>query len=134
MGKLWSLKRKLRGIVAEPPTAMIDSRGNLVTTSSTIEKLTMETYKERLEPPSIKSGLQLHQLQRENLCDKRLNEAHENKTRPWTTGDLDIVLKHLKVNKSRDPLAFANELFKPNNAEEDLKLAVLQLMNQIKSQ
>ena len=29
VGKVWSLKRKLRGIVAEPPTAMIDSRGNL---------------------------------------------------------------------------------------------------------
>ena len=48
--------------------------------------------------------------------------------------DLTIVLKQLKNNKSRDPLGLANELFTPNHAGEDLKLAVLKLMNQMKTQ
>ena len=46
--------------------------------------------------------------------------------------ELDIVLKHLKNDKSRDPNNHANELFKPNVAGSDLKLAILQLMNMIK--
>ena len=47
--------------------------------------------------------------------------------------ELNTVLKQLKSNKSRDPLGFANELFKPQNAGEDLKVATLKLMNQIKT-
>ena len=34
--KLWNLKKKLQGIVHEPPTAMMDNSGNLVTTKSSI--------------------------------------------------------------------------------------------------
>ena len=52
--------------------------------------LTFETFvnvvplenKERLSAPIIKPGIELHQMQRENLCIKRLKEAQENKTPP----------------------------------------------------
>ena len=47
--------------------------------------------------------------------------------------DLEKVLKQLKNNKSRDPMGLANELFKPINAGEDLKIATLKLVNQIKT-
>lgn len=47
--------------------------------------------------------------------------------------DLQKVLKQLKNNKSRDPLGFANELFKPTNAGLDLQVATLKLINQISS-
>ena len=133
-GKLWKLKIKLRGIVTEPPTAMLDMQGNLVTRSSAIEKLTMEMYSERLKALNIKEDLKLHQLQQENLCEKRLKETQAIKTPLWTMEDIDEVLKELKNNKSRDPMALANELFKPDNAGADLKTAVLKLMNQIKTQ
>ena len=109
-------------------------QGNLVTTKSGIEKLTVETYQERLKPWKIKDELTLYQKQREKLCDERLQEASENKTPPWDMEDVNIVLKQLKPNKSRDPLGFGNELFRPNNAGNDLKLAVLKMMNQIKDQ
>ena len=46
--------------------------------------------------------------------------------------ELEAVLKYLKNNKSRDPNDHANELFKPNVAGSDLKLALLYLMNRIK--
>ena len=47
-GKLWQLKKKLRGIVNEPPSAMLDEHGNLVTNSRALEELTLNMYKERL--------------------------------------------------------------------------------------
>ena len=132
--KLWKLKRNLRGIVTEPPTAMLDLQGNLVTRSNAIEKLTMEMYSERLKALNIKEDLKLHQLQQENLCEKRLKETQANKTPLWTKEDIDEVLKELKNNKSRDPMALAIDLFKPDNAGADLKTAVRKLMNQIKTQ
>ena len=75
----------------------------------------------------------MHKMQREQLCNERIKQAQEVKTPSWTMSELSTVLKQLKSNKSRDPLGFANELFKPQNAGEDLKVATLKLMNQIKT-
>ena len=47
--------------------------------------------------------------------------------------DLDVALKSLKRNKSRDPFGLANEIFLDGVAGSDLKLAVLKMMNRIKS-
>ena len=46
--------------------------------------------------------------------------------------DLEAVLNQLKKNKSRDPLGYANEIFRPEVAGIDLKTAILNLMNKIK--
>jgi hypothetical protein len=73
-------------------------------------------------------------MQRERLCDDRLEQAQANKTPDWTLEDLELVLKQLKNNKSRDPMGFANELFKPINAGHDLKVGILKMMNAIKKQ
>ena len=48
--------------------------------------------------------------------------------------DLDRVLKGLKKQKSMDPYGLANDLFRPGVAGDDLKLAVLKLMNKIKEE
>ena len=48
--------------------------------------------------------------------------------------DLNIVLEKLKNEKSPDPFGFVNELFKPNVAGQDLKLAILKLVNRIKEE
>ena len=48
--------------------------------------------------------------------------------------DLYVVLKHLKINKSRDPLGYANEIFRPEVSRDDLKRAILCLMNKIKEE
>ena len=45
----------------------------------------------------------------------------------------ETVLKYLKKNKSRDPLGYANELFKVEVAGNDLKQGILDLVNKIKS-
>ena len=48
--------------------------------------------------------------------------------------DLDKVLKKLKKQKSRDPLGLANHIFCPEVAGDDLKRAILKLMNSIKEE
>ena len=93
----------------------------------------METYKKRLENRPVKEGLAGIQKDKEELCMKRLEVAKGNKTPPWTMADLEKVLGYLKKNKSRDPLGYVNELFRPEVAGEDLKVAILKLMNKIKS-
>ena len=45
---------------------------------------------------------------------------------------LDKVHKYLKKDKSREPYGYANEIFRPEVAGQDLKLAILKLMNIIK--
>ena len=70
-------------------------------------------------------------MQREKLFEQRLKEAQDKKTPDWTEDDLNTALKQLKNNKSRDPLGYSNELFKPENAGQDLKLAVLKIPNKI---
>ena len=63
-----------------------------------------------------------------------LKLAKENKTPTWTMENLEKVLKQLKRNKSRDALDLANEIFSSDVAGEDLKLAMLSLMNIIKTE
>ena len=113
---------------------MIDAKGNLVTSKKALEQLSLNMYTERLKSHDMKESLKLHQVQQENMGDQRLQEAQDNVTPDWTMGDLEVVLQQLKNKKSRDPLGLANELFKPDNAGKDLKLALLKLSNQIKNQ
>ena len=122
-GKLWQLKKKLRGIVNEPPSALLDEHGNLVTSSRALEELSLNMYKERLKSLQIIEELKVYKVQRDNLYKEKLMEAQYIKTLDWTKEDLEIVLKQLKANK----------LFKSTNAGSDLKKAILLLMNQIKS-
>ena len=127
-------KKHLQGIYQEPPTAMLDAKGNLVTTNKALEQLSLDTYKDRLNSHQIKESLSLHQVQREEMWDNQFQEAQRNVTPDWTMQDLEVVLRQLNNKKSRDPLGFANELFKPKNAGQDLKLALLKMSNEVKKQ
>ena len=109
-GKLWQLKKRLRGIVSEPPSAMLDQYGNLVINSQKLEELTLKTYIDRLKALEIREDLKVHKMQREQLCNEQIKQAQEVKTPSWTMSELNTVLKQLKSNKSCDPLGFANEL------------------------
>ena len=68
------------------------------------------------------------------MWDIQFQEAHRNVTPDWTMQELKVVLKQLKNKKSEDPLGLANELFKPGNAGQDLKLSLLKLSNKVKKQ
>ena len=69
---------------------------------------------------------------KEDLWQRRLAHAKTVKTPDWDMETLRVILKSLKMNKSRDPNGLINELFSPNVAGSDLKISLLKLMNKIK--
>ena len=131
-GHLWKLKKKMSPKCRDPPTAMLDNQGNLVTTAKAIEALAVETYRKRLENREINKDLESLKKEKEELCKLRLRLASSRKTPDWTMEQLEVVLDYLKKNKSRDPLGYANDIFKSDVAGNDLKQAILILLNRIK--
>ena len=131
-GHLWKLNKKLSPRCRDPPTAMLDLQGNLVTSEDAIESLAVDTYRNRLKNREMKEDLKHIQVEKEYLCKMRLKLARNKKTPPWNMDDLSRILKHLKKNKSRDPMGYSNEIFGIDVAGDDLKVAILKLMNKIK--
>ena len=134
-GSLWNLKREMFPKSREPLTAMKDPlSGNLLTTHDKINEAAINVYSERLKNRPMKNTLQHIRVAKEKLCEKVLKVAKRNVTPDWTMKDLEAVLKHLKKQKSRDPLGLANDIFRPEVAGDDLKEAVLRIMNKIKAE
>ena len=131
-GKLWKIKKKLSPRPPNNPTAMVDKKGNLVTSAAGLESLALEHYKNVLHNREINEELKHIQQDKEYLYNLRINIAKANKSEPWNMNDLERVLSHLKANKCRDPLGNTNEIFKTNVAGDDLKEAILLLVNRIK--
>ena len=134
IGNLWKLKKKLNPKCRDPPTAMKDKKGNIITSPDEIDKMALKVFKERLSNRNMKENLNDMKQAKEDLCKIRLKTAAKNKTPPWTMEQLEKVLKYLKENKSRDPFGYANDIFKHNAAGKDLKLAILKLCNRRKSE
>ena len=95
-GHLWKLKKKLSPRCRDPPTAMMDGKGNLLTSAKSIEALAVETYKKRLENREMKEEIKHIRADKEELCKLRLKIASRNKTPDWTMDQLETVLKYLK--------------------------------------
>ena len=134
-GQLWNLKKEIFPKARDPPTAMLDPvSGNLLTSEDKIEEAAIKVYTKRLQNREIKDDLKHLKDAKEVLCEKLLKLAKTRKTPPWTLDDLEVVLKNLKKQKSRDPYGLANDIFRPEVAGDDLKLAISKLMNKIKAE
>ena len=81
----------------------------------------------------MKSHLTELETDTNKLCELRLEISKKNITDPWTMEDLKLALKQLHKDRSADPGGFINELFKEAVAGDDLLLAILKLMNKIKT-
>ena len=55
--KIWILKKHMCPRSRDPPTAMVNNQGKLVTDKDVITKMAKETYSERLRNRSIREGL-----------------------------------------------------------------------------
>ena len=108
--------------------------GNLLTNDIAIEKRVLEAYSERLKPNIIQSHLESYETIVNKLCESRLKLTQLNKSEPWAMQDLEEAMKNLDVDKSRDAIGHANEIFKEGVAGTDLKSTVLIPMNRIKSE
>jgi hypothetical protein len=133
-GHLWKLKSKIIPKTPQVPTAMIGPNGKLLTTKEELEEHTVKHYQDVLRNRTIKPNLENHRNNKNNLCKVRLELTKSVETPDWTRDELLKVLKEVKKKKSRDPNNFANEIFNPEVASEDLITAILKLMNRIKSE
>ena len=132
-GHLWKLKNKIIPKPKYVPTAMKLNDGTLLTGNEEIKEATLDHYEHVLRNRSINDGLEDQKQNKDNLCKTRLEITNLNKTPNWTRAELEVVLKGLKKKKSRDPNKYANEIFDPTVAGDDLIEAILALMNRIKS-
>ena len=131
--EMWKLRKKMCPKNRDPPTAMTDKNGNLLTADKAIQNRALEAYSERLENNKIEPHLKDLEDDTNELCHIRLNVCKKKKTPPWDIEDLKLALKQLGTDKARDPEGLVNELFKEEVAGDDLLSAVLKLMNIIKS-
>ena len=130
--QIWKLKKKLCPRSTDPPTAMLDKEGNLLTGNKAIERRAVEVYRQRLAGNQMAENLAELEKDSNKLCRNRLKICKERKSNPWDISDLQEVLKKLGRDKSRDGSGYANELFMISIAGDDLQLAVLKLLNMIK--
>ena len=130
--QIWKLKKKLGTRSNDPPSAMLDGKGNLITGAKAIEKLAAEVYKKRLEGNTIVENLSGLEKDTNKLCMNRLKICKQKKSDPWDNSDLKEVSKKLGREKSRDARGYANEIFMISVAGNDLQLAVIKLLNLIK--
>ena len=131
---MWKLKNQLVPKEMDPPMAKQDKRGNLITAPAALKNLYLETYVERLRPREIKPNLISNYLSKVELWELRFSYLKTQKTSEWSEADLDGALKTLKSNKSRDPAGLINDIFKPAVIGKDLKFALLNFLNGIKSE
>ena len=131
--KMWKLlKKNYPKILTALPVGKKDRNGNIITNHEGLKHLYLQTYINRLRNRPIKSGFEEIKKMKTELFELRLELAKNNKSQPWTMGDLEKALKGLKSDKARDPNGLVNELFKEGIAGRDLKLSLLKFLNRIK--
>ena len=130
--KIWKMKKKLCPRARDPAAAIIDGKGNLLTNDNAIQERAIEVYTDRLKRNEMRDELKDLEETEIKLCKARLEKCKENKTEPWNIENLQKVLKQLKKDKSRDAFGYANELFTLSVAGDDLQMAVLMLLNEVK--
>ena len=131
--KLWKmLKHKFPKNKNAVPVGKRNRNGTIVTEHEELKHLYIKTYVQRLRNRPMKNDFEDLKEIKEELFNERLKIASEKKTKPWTLAQLESVLKRLKKNKARDPIGWANELFKNGIAGQQLKLSLLHILNNMK--
>ena len=107
-----------------------DSKGNLITDKSMLEKLYLDTYVERLKPNKMAPGLENLEKLKEYLFNLRYENCKNKKSKDWSEDDFNKALKALKNNKARDAHGHIYEIFKYGGA--DLKGSMIKMYNKIR--
>ena len=110
---------------------MIDTKGNLITSETNLKKHTINHNKSVLGNRPINDNLIHLKYKKEKVFRRRIDLAKINKSEPWNMEELDVVLKYIKKDKSRDPNDHNNEIFHTKVAGKDTKRAILEPMNKI---
>ena len=87
------MKKKMFPKVWDPPAAMSDGQGNLITSDKSIEERALKVYTERLKRNTIQEHLKSYESEFNRLCKTRLKITKEKQTDPWTMNELDTLSK-----------------------------------------
>ena len=132
---MWKVKRKICPKNRESlPLAKKDFDGKLITSQNKLKSIYLETFIHRLRSRPMKDELNWLRELKEELCSERIKLSKLTKTKSWNLADLEKVLRSLKNNKCRDPHGVINEIFKPGVIGEKLKISLLTLLNNVKSE
>ena len=84
MGKLWKLKKSLCPYNKEPPVAMIDQKGNLITSEANLKTHSINHYKSVLSNRPMSDNLNKLKEDKEDLFKRRLELEKEIKLKNGT--------------------------------------------------
>ena len=101
-GKLWKLRHKLAPRYRDPPTAMVNAEGKLLTSDKDILKEAEEHYKQVFKEKPILEEHTEYKHESDDLCKTMLEECSKIKTPEWTIIYVTVVLNNLKTGKSKD--------------------------------
>ena len=133
--KVWQvLKNRFPKTSHSVPVGKKDSKGKIITNHEQLKQLYMKTYRQRMRNRPMKDKLKHMQDLKNKLFEVRLELSKRHKSKPWQLVHLEVVLKSLKKNKSRDPNGWINELFTDGVLGHDLKISLLYIFNKIKQE
>ena len=110
-----------------------DRKGNLISAPNALKKLYIDHYVQRLEHRDIRPEYVENYNKKVALWKLRSQRLKMKVTPDWSLKELRNGIKLLKNNKSRDPSGLLNELFKSPVIGKELEMAILKLVNGIKS-
>ena len=131
--EMWKLKKHIWPKKKETlPTAKKNNQGKLVTNPNELKELYAKEFKERLRKRPTHPDFEAIQKLKDEVFKLKLLKAKEKKTTDWTTSDLNLVLKEIKLGKARDPEGMSREIFHPSRIGENLKESLLIMFNKLK--
>ena len=107
--------------------------GNIINAPHLLRNLYLDTYVDRLRHREMQPEFSEVYSMKTTLWEYNYEMLKSKKSHNWEMTNLEMVLKNLKKNKSRDPDGFINDIFKPNVIGNNLKDGLLLLANGIKS-
>ena len=133
ISEMWKLKNKLWPRHTESSnTGKINHQGKLITGPEDIKKLLAKEFSERLRPRPYHPNFKDIKMIKEEAFEVKLNQAKLNKSLDWNMTDLDIILKNINQNKSRDPEGLNRSIFHENCIGSNLKKSFLVMANKLK--
>ena len=130
---MWKIKKKLwPRRKPSLPVAKINHKGRLISSPKELLQTLHKEYKDRLRKRKVKSYLKEHMDIMHEVTKLKLAKAWINKSPCFTSEELENALNNLNRGKARDPHNLCAELFQLKVIGADLKLSLLQMLNEIK--
>ena len=131
---MWKYKNKVwPKKTSALPVAKRNRKGRLVSTPKELMKTLLLEYKDRLRPRCNRSDLKNHIKTMHLVSQLKLAKAWKNKSPPFTMIEFEKGIKDLNKGRARDPEGWCAEILQENVMGEDLKISLLELLNDIKT-